>query len=223
MNEYGVMVHQIQPVDLSLHQVEAMFQLEQTWELDFFPEWQNTDLSSIGDFEKRWLDQIKNDFLRLAKYQTHEEIVDMYVLAPLLSLAGLTSAPFVPVSKHRVEVVVCHEENTVIRGNIDLIILIKQFWVIVIEAKRQSISVTEALPKLLLSMMKNTDANQHVVFGFILNGNEFLFLKLVHQMFPTYAVSRLFSLLNPGNDLYDVLAILRVLKAYALMDRRTAK
>jgi hypothetical protein len=48
--------------------------------------------------------------------------------------------------------------------------------------------------------------------GFILNGSEFLFLKLIHSTSPQYATSNLFSMLNQGNNLYRVLQILKCLK-----------
>ncbi|NJL84996.1 MAG: hypothetical protein HC886_01890 [Leptolyngbyaceae cyanobacterium SM1_1_3] len=44
----------------------------------------------------------------------------------------------------------------------------------------------------------------------ISNGRSFLFLKLVQQPQPQYANSRLFSLLNPGNDFYPVLQIMKI-------------
>lgn len=46
-------------------------------------------------------------------------------------------------------------------------------------------------------------------FGVVLNGSEFLFLKLVRGDVPQYAMSDLLSLLNRGNDLYAVLRILK--------------
>ena len=46
-------------------------------------------------------------------------------------------------------------------------------------------------------------------FGMITNGRNFLFLKLIRQPIPQYAMSRLFSLVNPGNELYAVLSILK--------------
>ena len=46
-------------------------------------------------------------------------------------------------------------------------------------------------------------------FAMISNGQSFLFLKLTQQPQPRYANSRLFSLINPGNDLYDVVSVMR--------------
>ncbi len=47
------------------------------------------------------------------------------------------------------------------------------------------------------------------VFGLITNGASFLFIKLVKQQAPVYGFSRLFYLYNPGNELYNVLSILK--------------
>lgn len=48
------------------------------------------------------------------------------------------------------------------------------------------------------------------VFGLITNGGNFIFVKLAREgSTPQYALSRVFSLLNPGNDLYDVLGVLK--------------
>jgi hypothetical protein len=47
------------------------------------------------------------------------------------------------------------------------------------------------------------------LFGAVLNGSEFLFIKLVPGDAPKYGLSDVFSLLNRGNDLYQVLKILK--------------
>lgn len=47
------------------------------------------------------------------------------------------------------------------------------------------------------------------VYGLILNGTEFLFLKLVQQNTLQYRISQLFSLLNPGNDDLYILGVLK--------------
>ncbi|NJR69694.1 MAG: restriction endonuclease subunit R, partial [Synechococcales cyanobacterium CRU_2_2] len=48
-------------------------------------------------------------------------------------------------------------------------------------------------------------------FGLITNGNEFLFLKATREP-AQYANSRLFSLINPNNELHQVLNILKDLR-----------
>jgi len=54
--------------------------------------------------------------------------------------------------------------------------------------------------------------------GLITNGKNFLFVKLVRQPEPYYAMSRLFSLLNPGKELYKVLGILKRLMGLMQQD-----
>lgn len=60
----------------------------------------------MTDAQKEWLDRVKANFLYLAEYPMHEEIVKMVVLSPLLSLAGFYSYPFRPVAEQQVEIVV---------------------------------------------------------------------------------------------------------------------
>ncbi len=47
------------------------------------------------------------------------------------------------------------------------------------------------------------------IYGLITNGASFIFLKLLKQPTPQYAFSRLFYIFNPGNDLYNVLRVLK--------------
>ena len=48
-------------------------------------------------------------------------------------------------------------------------------------------------------------------FGMITTGGSFIFLKLVKGEKPQYGLSKTFATLNPGNELYDVLRILKSL------------
>lgn len=203
----------IQASNLSLRDVKERFNLRQVWDSQFFLEWQE-DLPEIPDSEKQWLDQIKADFLSLAEESLHEEIVKLFVLAPLLSLAGLARSPFFPVAEKQVEIVF-EDEDEILRGRIDLMVLHRRLWAIVIESKPKKLNVIEALPQALSYMMSSPNEAQPT-FGFVLNGTEFLFIKLVKQELPQYALSRLFSLINPGNDLYEVLSVLRQLREIVL-------
>jgi hypothetical protein len=80
-------------------------------------------------------------------------------------------------------------------------------WLLVIESKRSDFAVTRAIPQALAYMLSNAETVQPT-FGMITNGNEFLFLKTCKQ---EYANSRLFSLMNPDNELYGVLQVLKQL------------
>lgn len=178
----------IQASDLSLREVKERFNLQQVGDSQFFQEWQ-AHLPEIPEAEKQWLDQIKADFLSLAEESLHEEVVKLFVLAPLLSLAGLARSPFLPVAEKPVEIAF-EDEDEIVRGRIDLMVFHRRLWAIVIESKRKKLNVIEALPQALFYMMSSPNEEQPV-YGFTLNGTEFLFIKLVKQNLPQYALSRL--------------------------------
>jgi hypothetical protein len=67
-------------------------------------------------------------------------------------------------------------------------------------------------------MLGNPEMTQPT-FGMITNGNEFLFLKATRQPTAEYANSRLFSLVNPSNELYTVLQVLKRLGLEAIANR----
>lgn len=70
--------------------------------------------------------------------------------------------------------------------------------------------MTRAIPQALAYMLGNLETAQPT-FGMITNGNEFLFLKSTRQPAAEYANYRLFSLVNPSNELYIVLQVLKQL------------
>ncbi len=57
---------------------------------------------------------------------------------------------------------------------------------------------------------------EHTRYGLIATGETFLFVKLVQEDIPRYATSKLFATLNPGNELYDVVRILKHLCKIAM-------
>jgi hypothetical protein len=203
------MVQIIQASDLSLHQVKERFNLQQVRDDKFFWEWQG-DLLEVNEYEKHWLDQVKDDFLSLADYPLHEEVVKLFVLAPLLSLAGLTRFPFIPVAEKQVEVAF-EADDQIIRGRIDLLILHQQLWAIVVESKAKKLDVMEGLAQALFYIMTNLNPDR-ATFGLLMNGNNFMFVKVAQQETPKYALSELFTLFRRENDLYRILAILKRLK-----------
>ena len=110
------------------------------------------------------------------------------------------------------------DEGMVIRGRIDVLVLNDRLWLLVIESKRSDFAVTRAVPQALAYMLGNPQAI-HPTFGMITNGNEFLFLKAIRQPTAQYANSRLFSLVNPDNELYPVLQILKRLGQQVVGER----
>lgn len=192
--------------DLSRRELEHRFNLRQVYDEQFFPESQFQAVDPKPD-DQMILDRAKTDFLYLAKDHLHEEIVKLVVLSPLLSAAGFYRQPFRPVAEHQVELEFTEKEQ-ILRGRLDILVLNGQLWVTVIETKSSRFNVLEAIPQTLFYMLTHR-SQASPLFGLATNGSDFLFLKLVQGEQPQYGFSRLFSLLNPGNDLYLVSGILQ--------------
>lgn len=78
----------------------------------------------------------------------------------------------------------------------------------IIESKNASFSIEEGLAQILAYMLNNPYPEKPS-FGMIATGSEFIFVKLVKGQQPCYALSKGFLMRNPGNELYDVLRILK--------------
>ena len=170
----------------------------------FFPEWLD-GFATLSKEDRHLLDRVKANFLALMEDPPMlENTVKMVVLAPLLDLAGFYHKPF-RIETETSVVLEMKDEGTVIRGRSDVLILKNRLWLLVIESKRSDFAVTRAIPQALAYMLSSSEA-VHPTFGMITNGNEFLFLKTSQQ---EYANSRLFSFVNPDNELYSVLQLLK--------------
>lgn len=192
---------------VSIAELETRLGLGEASQPDFFSEWQApfTDLTTT---EKSDLDRVKAHFKRLLKRPPLlENSVKMVVLSPLLDLAGFYDEPFRMRSEASVEIAIA-DQDTIIRGKIDVLVLQDDLWILVIEAKRSDFDVTVAIAQALAYLMSYPQPDRPT-FALITNGQNFLFLKLIRQPQPLYANSQIFSLLNPGNDLYRVLQIMR--------------
>jgi hypothetical protein len=193
--------------NVTLHDLETKFNLQLAEAPQFFPEWQ-TNLPAVNEQEKQLLDKLKAGYFNLIKYPPMlENTAQMAVLAPLLYLADLYLAPFHITSEVSVSLSDV-DEDTTIEGKIDILVLKEHLWVVVIESKRASFSIEAGLAQLLAYMLANPYPD-HLNFGLITTGGSFAFVKLVADEAPQYALSRVFELRNPGNDLYEVLSILK--------------
>lgn len=193
---------------LSLLEVEQQFNLQENLDPQFLIELQLEPL--LSDAEKHWLDQIRNDFLSLRRSDPTEEIVKLAVLAPLLSLAGLSRYPFIPVAEQSIEITI-PDDDLILRGRIDVLVLHKNLWTIIVESKRYSINAEVGIPQALTYLMANPNLNQPR-YALILNGTEFIFLKLSSapaSKILQYATTDLFTLKRHPNDLYIVSRRLR--------------
>ena len=203
------MVQFIQARNIGIAYLEARFSLEQSDNAAFFPEWWE-NLPEISDLEKQYLDKVKFHFLRLVKYPPlSEETVKLVVLSPLLSLAGFYDEPFFIRSESSIEIAV-ENEDEVIRGKIDVLVIQQQLWLLVIESKKPTFSLLEAIPQALTYMLANPDPD-YPVYSLVINGEDFQFIKLMQKDQARYALSDKFTLYRRENELYQVFQILKKL------------
>lgn len=192
--------------DITLKELKQNFGIQMSQSPAFFTEWLEA-FTLLSEEERHLLDRVKANFQELMEEPPMlENTVKMVVLAPLLDLAGFYHKPFRIETETSVALEM-KDEGAIIRGRIDVLVVKNQLWLLVIESKRSDFAVTRAIPQALAYMLSNSEMVQPI-FGMITNGNEFLFLKTSQN---DYANSRLFSLVNPNNELYEVLQILKYL------------
>ncbi|MEH1903317.1 MAG: type I restriction enzyme HsdR N-terminal domain-containing protein [Nostoc sp.] len=199
------MVQFIQGKDITLAQLIDEFGLQLADNEEFFSELQQ-DLPELSDLEKQSLNEVKAEYLHLSRYQILEPVVKMVVLSPLLRLAGFYRPPFYIASEQEVRIS-SEDEGTIVRGGIDILVFHPPLWVLVIEAKRAQYSLVVAIPQALAYMLADATSAKPV-FGFVTNGNEFRFIKLLKTETSQYALSDLFAL-DSRDDIYIVLKVLK--------------
>ena len=198
------MVQAIAAKDVTLRELKQNFGIQISQDATFFNEWLD-GFTPLSEEDHHLLDRVKANFLELMEDPPMlENTVKMVVLAPLLDLAGFYHKPF-RIETETAITLEMKDEEAIIRGRIDVLVIKNQLWLLVIESKRSDFAVTRAIPQALAYMLSNSET-MHSTFGMITNGNEFLFLKTSQNQ---YANSRLFSLVNPNNELYEVLQILK--------------
>jgi hypothetical protein len=199
---------------ITLHELTEKFGLHLVENEQFFREWQD-NLPAITEEEKQKLDRVKASYSNLLEDPPLlENTVKMVVLSPLLDLAGFYLPPFRIRSEKSIEISL-EDEGVTIKGQIDVLVVCDQFWVVVIESKQAAFSLEVGRSQLLTYMLANPYP-ERPTYGLILNGSSFRFLKLVKGETLQYAVSRLFDLFNPENDLYHVLRVLKRLAQLAI-------
>lgn len=198
------MVQAIAAKDVTLRELKQNLGIQISQDSAFFTEWLDSFIP-LDEEDRHLLDRVKANFLELMEDPPiPENTVKMVVLAPLLDLAGFYHKPFRIETETSIALEM-KDEGAVIRGRIDVLVIKNRLWLLVIESKRSDFAVTRAIPQALAYMLSNAEAVQPT-FGMITNGNEFLFLKTSRN---EYANSRLFSLVNPNNELYEVLQTLK--------------
>ncbi|MEH2256365.1 restriction endonuclease subunit R [Nostoc sp.] len=197
----------IQAKVIDLRYLIDNFGIELVLDGSFFHEWQE-DLPEINDLDKQLLDKVKMGYFNLLNYPPLlEDVVRMAVVDPLLFIGDFYLALFYIKSEESIDIAV-PDEDVIIKGRIDTLVLKEQFWVMIIKSKRASFSVEQGLTQILAYMLGNPYTNKPS-FGMITTRSEFIFVKLVKVNPPRYALSKGFLMRNPGNELYDVLRVLR--------------
>ncbi|WP_354000898.1 type I restriction endonuclease [Gloeocapsopsis sp. IPPAS B-1203] len=201
------MVQVISAQNISLYYLKEKFNLHLAVDENFFNEWFE-NLPNISDPERQQLDRVKTNYFSLIeRHAVSEELVKMVVLSPLLDLASFYRPPFYVETEESIEIRQ-EDEGEVVKGRIDVLVLKHQFWLLVIESKSTVFSLYTAIPQALAYMLSNPYP-ENLVFGLVTNGSEFIFLKLLKQDIPQYALSEQFTLLKRENELYKVLGILK--------------
>jgi hypothetical protein len=202
------MTQTLQARNVTIRDLIDNFKLELVRDEQFFREWQE-ELPLVSDTEKAFLDQVKEGYFNLFNYPPLlEKAIQIAVLGPILFVGGFFLPPFHIRAEKMIEVS-AEDEGVVIRGQADLILLKDGFWALAIESKENAFSVDVGLAQLLIYMLANPRSGNLPSFGLIVAGGSFLFIKLVCGTVNQYGRSRMFEIANPGNELYDVLAILK--------------
>jgi hypothetical protein len=191
----------------TFRQVEEKLGLTLSGDRSFFTEWMLPPSEPLTETEQTRLDQVRANYLyQISDGILLEETIKMVVLSPLLELAGFYQAPY----KFRAEVPVSIEalgdQDEILRGRIDALVLQEKLWIVLIESKKTTFDLELAIPQTLAYMAANPQSEQ-VLYGMATNGSTYLFVKTLGKQ---YAVSDLFSTRSQyRNTLGEVLKILR--------------
>ncbi|NEO84561.1 MAG: type I restriction endonuclease subunit R [Spirulina sp. SIO3F2] len=201
----------------TLAEVETRFELSRSDDPDFFSEWRGL-LPELSVSEQ---DRLRLIWQRLQYHRADGDLLEgsvmLLVASPLLELAGFYDPPFKLKAEATVEITVDDSEE-VLRGRIDALVLQQNLWVLVLEAKKTTISARSALPQALAYMLANTQRSQPT-FGIVTNGDDVLFVKLGPGQDFQYGLSRSFSLYTLPEELQSVLQILK--RIGAVVDHST--
>lgn len=201
------MVQTLQAKEITLRDLIVKFGIQLVEDEQFFWEWQD-NLPELTPVDSQLLDKVKSGFVNLLNYPPLlEDVVRMAVLDPILFIGDFYLAPFYVKSEESVDII-SDDEGVIVKGKIDTVVLKDQLWVMVVESKKAAFSIEEGLAQILAYMLGNPHPEKPS-FGMITTGGSFVFVKLVQGEVPQYALSQVFITRNPGNELYEVLRILK--------------
>ncbi|MFM7423612.1 MAG: restriction endonuclease subunit R [Elainella sp.] len=201
------MVQTLQAKNVTLRDLIDQFQLQLVEDDRFFFEWQE-GLPSLTELEMQELDKIRAGYSNLRSHSpVLERGVQLAVLSPMLFLANFYLPPFQIRTEQSTEIAVTDGE-TVIRGQLDILLLKEGFWLMAIESKEFALSPEAGIAQLLAYMLA-APIRERPLFGLITSGRTFQFIKLIAGDRPQYAMSDDFGILNRVNGLYHAFRIMK--------------
>ncbi|BAB77137.1 type I restriction endonuclease (plasmid) [Anabaena sp. FACHB-709] len=190
----------------TLRQVEEKLGLTLSNDHQFFTEWM-ADLPVLSETEQTRLEQVRQNYLYQISYgNLLEETVKMVVLSPLLELAGFYQAPYRFQTEVSVEIEAQGDNQEILRGRIDVLVLQGRLWIVLIESKKTIFDLELAIPQTLAYMAVHPNPEQPL-YGMITNGSSFFFVKTLGKQ---YGTSDLFA--TRSQYLNNLSGVLRILK-----------
>ena len=192
----------------TLRQVKEKLGLKLSNERQFFAEWMD-DLPPLSEAEEIRLEQVRQNYLyQIGDGSLLEETIKMVVLSPLLELAGFYQSPYRFKTEVPVEIEALGDNEEILRGRIDALVLQGKLWIVLIESKKTTFDLELAIPQTLAYMAAHPKPEQSL-YGMITNSSSHLFVKTLGKQ---YGVSDLFSTRSQyRNNLNEVLKILKFL------------
>lgn len=200
-----------------LSDVRSKFNLTRSNDPQLFTEWVG-ELPELTVSEVASLDRLKNSYFSYIEGdEISEGTVNIIMLHPLLDVMSLCDFPFRMRGEQSLKIeIVGENEDLVLQGRIDALVVQNQFWIVVIESKEYGFSLSRAVPQSLAYMMRNPHP-ENPTFGMITNGEEYIFLKLIRAEINQYALSDLFSISNTRNNgLNEAMRVLKQLASLSL-------
>ncbi len=190
----------------TFRQVQEKLGLTLTEDSEFFTEWM-AELPALSEAEQARLDQVRRNYLyQISDGVLLEETIKMVVLSPLLELAGFYQPPYKFRTEVSVEIEAEGDNEEILRGRIDALVLQGKLWIVLIESKKTTFDLEVAIPQTLAYMAAHPEPEQPL-YGMVMNGSSYLFIKTLGKQ---YGISDLFATRSQyRNNLYEVLRILK--------------
>ena len=117
------------------------------------------------------IESAQADFVSIAAISNRQVFLQKWdaFLSPLLDLADFYLSPFHIKSEKTVEIST-EDDGLIVKGEIDVLTLCKQIWLLVIESKKAAFSLEFGRPQLLAYMLANP-TSEKPTYGLITNGS----------------------------------------------------